>query len=66
VSTSENGSAGPIPEDDGENVQPTRLCGRCRHSFPFDDSTEPGPKWWLCPPCHEALLGKATLANRAN
>ena len=35
-------------------------------SFPSDDSTEPGPTWWLCPPCHEALLGKATLANRSN
>jgi hypothetical protein len=62
VSTSEQGPTESTPEDE----MPTRLCGRCRHAFPFDDSTAPGPTWWLCPPCHEALLGKATLSNRSN
>lgn len=39
---------------------PTRPCGRCRAQFP----TEPGQDvltlhdWWLCGPCHEALMGR--------
>jgi hypothetical protein len=65
VSASEHGPGG-LTSDDDDDAAPTRLCGRCRRSFAFDDSTDPGPTWWLCPPCHEALLGKATLSNRSN
>ena len=66
MSTFGQGPGGIAPEDENDAAAPTRLCSRCRHSFPFDDSTEPGPTWWLCPACHEALLGKATLNNRSN
>jgi hypothetical protein len=51
--------------DDGEPT-PMRQCGRCRAFFPFDNTTSPGPKWWLCPPCHKVLLGKGTFKQRNN
>jgi hypothetical protein len=37
----------------------TRQCGRCRKSFPSDPTLPLSVRldWWLCPPCHEALLG---------
>jgi hypothetical protein len=49
-----------------ERTGPTQQCGRCRRFFPIDGMVDPEatPKWWLCPPCHEALLGKGTLKQR--
>jgi hypothetical protein len=36
-----------------------RQCGRCRRTFAGDPTLNSSalPEWWLCPPCHEALLG---------
>lgn len=50
----------------GDGTGTMRQCGRCRRFFPFEDTEEPSSKlkWWLCPPCHEALLGKGTLKQR--
>jgi hypothetical protein len=50
--------------DDGTG--PMRQCGRCRRFFPRDGAVDPDatPKWWLCAPCHETLLGKGTLKQR--
>jgi hypothetical protein len=31
-------------------------CGRCRMWFPAVDSI-PQATWWLCPECHERLIG---------
>jgi hypothetical protein len=50
----------PDPQSTADQVSPvTRQCGRCR--LMFDGDTTAGavtpPKWWLCPPCHSALLG---------
>ena len=50
--------------DDGTG--PMQQCGRCRRYFPLEDGADPASqaKWWLCPPCHEALLGKGSLRER--
>jgi hypothetical protein len=50
--------------DDGTGSM--RRCGRCRRFFPLDDADDVTARatWWLCPPCHEALLGKGTLKER--
>ena len=47
-----------VPSDDASSV-PSRQCGRCRAVFPGDPTIQLGtiPDWWLCPPCHSALLG---------
>jgi hypothetical protein len=36
-----------------------RQCGRCRQSFAGDPDLFQGalPEWWLCPACHERLVG---------
>ena len=49
--------------DDGTG---TRQCGRCRLFFSLDGTEDLAShaKWWLCPPCHEKLLGKGTLKQR--
>jgi hypothetical protein len=41
-----------------ERARPRR-CGRCRGTFAGDPTLDSSaePEWWLCPPCHEALLG---------
>jgi hypothetical protein len=38
-----------------------RQCGRCRRIFPADPALHLNglPEWWLCPSCHELLLGPA-------
>ena len=38
---------------------PPRRCSRCRSVFPGrEERTATGHVvWWLCDPCHEALLG---------
>jgi hypothetical protein len=48
----------PISDSDAASV-PSRQCGRCRAVFPGDPTIPFGtmPDWWLCPPCHTALLG---------
>lgn len=52
-------------ETRGHDTQSTRLCSRCRNAFPALDM--PGAaqreQWWLCPPCHDKLLGKASRAG---
>jgi hypothetical protein len=54
--TAELGAAPPLVVE--ESVPP-RQCGRCRLTFPGDPTLDPfGRNWWLCPPCHEALLGR--------
>src|SRR3954470_5918343 len=59
------------PDDGGSGFTPTmifpspghalaqRQCGRCREWFDGDATLHPTalPTWWLCPPCHVALLG---------
>jgi hypothetical protein len=43
----------------GDEVRRQRHCGRCQLTFPGDLGLHPTAQlgWWLCPPCHEALLG---------
>jgi hypothetical protein len=56
VSTSDRFPPHPAHDDDEPE---SRQCSRCRQYFPVDD--EPlgvdHPKWWLCPPCHDRLIG---------
>jgi hypothetical protein len=43
-----------------DHAEPTtRQCGRCRKSFPSDPTLPLSVRldWWLCPPCHDTLLG---------
>lgn len=37
----------------------TRVCSRCRNRFPAVTAPRPGQpeEWWLCPPCHDKLIG---------
>jgi hypothetical protein len=48
-----------IIESTDEQV-PSRLCGRCRLTFPGDPTLHPTAQaeWWLCPLCREALFGR--------
>ena len=48
----------PFPDHDEDGAE-TRQCGRCREFFPVDDSPLGvyHPNWWLCPPCHDKLIG---------
>ena len=48
----------PFPDDDEDGPE-TRQCGRCRQFFPVDDKPleVDHPSWWLCPACHEKLIG---------
>lgn len=50
-----------------EAVSRTKLCGRCRKPFDRDPADPPAAEapWWLCPPCHEALVGGVGRARRA-
>jgi len=56
VSTSDRFPPFPEPDEDGPE---TRQCSRCREFFPVDDTPleVDHPKWWLCPACHEKLIG---------
>jgi ribosomal protein L37AE/L43A len=38
-----------------------RQCGRCRQSFAPDPTLDEVAlrEWWLCPSCHDTLLGPA-------
>ena len=46
--------AAPEPETVRE-----RRCGRCQVMFPGEAGQHATAQlgWWMCPPCHEALLG---------
>lgn len=48
-----------FPASSPKGDEPTRQCGRCRKLFAADPDVEPTAldEWWLCPPCHDALLG---------
>jgi hypothetical protein len=50
-----------------EDAVVPRQCGRCRLEFDGDPTVVPGtkPGWWLCPPCHTALLGGADHRHAA-
>jgi hypothetical protein len=54
-----------MPEQSRTGNEPPELhqCGRCRHSFPADPTLHATaqPEWWLCPSCHDKLLGPAGL-----
>jgi hypothetical protein len=47
----------------GNQAPELRQCGRCRQSFPTDPTLHAVAlrEWWLCPPCHDTLLGPAGL-----
>jgi hypothetical protein len=49
----------PKPLTTGDEALEFRQCGRCRGSFPADPTLHRNglPEWWLCPPCHDVLLG---------
>jgi hypothetical protein len=51
-------SAPPDPAPEGTPFTVSR-CDRCRSYFRVDEKVDRGyeSKWWLCPPCHEQLLG---------
>ena len=42
-----------------------RRCGRCQLPFPGDAGLHASAQlgWWLCPPCHEKLLGQQRRAR---
>jgi hypothetical protein len=43
-----------------DNLQETRRCWRCLQMFPCEPRDAPAgsaDEWWLCDPCHVALLG---------
>jgi hypothetical protein len=46
----------------GSATEPTRRCSRCRKDFAAPSTPPPGlpEQWWLCPPCHDKLVGKAS------
>jgi hypothetical protein len=46
--------AAVLPEDGAP-----RRCSRCRSVFPGREERNAAGHvvWWLCPPCHESLLG---------
>lgn len=43
----------------------TRVCSRCRKEFPLPEDARPTPpgEWWLCPPCHDRLIGSGSRAS---
>ena len=50
----------PDPENAVENeAVRERRCGRCQQMFPGEAGSHATAQlgWWMCPPCHEALLG---------
>jgi hypothetical protein len=51
-------SGGTNLSRDGD-TPPSRQCGRCRLTFVGDPSLYAATlqEWWLCPECHDALLG---------
>jgi hypothetical protein len=53
----------PEQSRDGDERYELRQCGRCRKSFPADPTLHAVAlrEWWLCPSCHDTLLGPAGL-----
>ena len=45
-------------------VPAPRQCGRCRGMFPGDPTLSAGLDngWWVCPPCHDRLIGPGAMA----
>ena len=43
-----------------------RQCGRCRQVFAGDPALDPSlpARWWVCPPCREALFPNDRSQNR--
>jgi hypothetical protein len=56
----------PDPQDspEGEAVR-ERRCGRCQVMFPGEPGQHATAQlgWWMCPPCHEALLGHQRVSR---
>lgn len=50
-----------------EETPRMKQCGRCRAPFEADPEGPPpvGITFWLCPPCHEALLTGKGRGRRA-
>jgi hypothetical protein len=48
--------------DMSDQARETRKCSRCRGVFPADPSLLHTGEyaWWLCDPCHDALLGSGS------
>ena len=44
---------------DDQLPAPSRRCWRCLQTFPCEAADlHAGPaEWWLCEPCHRALIG---------
>ena len=44
----------------------TRPCSRCRQQFAVADGARHRQltEWWLCPGCHEKLIGSTSKAKR--
>lgn len=44
-----------------------KLCGRCREPSEADQDGPPpvGVTFWLCPPCHDKLLGGTGRGRRS-
>ncbi|MGH9041297.1 MAG: hypothetical protein ACRDZ3_13815 [Acidimicrobiia bacterium] len=62
-------SAEAVPADAGEPIEVpprTKLCGRCRAPTECDpeDRLAAGVSFWLCPACHNALLGGTGRGRR--
>ncbi len=54
--------SGALPKAD---PGPMHTCGRCRLQFALVPTvdTKSDSHWWLCPSCHERLLGERKGAN---
>jgi hypothetical protein len=53
------------PDPPAEAIDPVRhrrQCARCRKHFELPADLHPGARheWWVCPPCHAALLPSTT------
>ena len=59
-------SSGAAAGDETVAEPPPRQCGRCRAVFEGDPTLHATAiaDWWLCPPCHAALLGVPAAGRR--
>ena len=57
----------PTPDDAPDEAPPVRehRCGRCQQMFPVDPDQHATAQlgWWLCPPCHQSLLGTQRVSR---
>ena len=65
-SSDQSASSSEPSTDPVTSAGPQRKCSRCRELFPCPlDEVSTGPaEWWLCEPCHLALIGADSYRKR--